>query len=134
MNKASNSLINITRACGEILQACAEAKAEDARSPFVLVVGAGISNPYVPLAADIIDHCKTRAREAGRFQQPSSLDPLAVYIHWLDRAYPQHQRRSRYLASLLKDKPVSQANFRLAHLLLREDSEQLAITDLVLSV
>lgn len=134
MHKAHISLINIAQACAEIRQACSEANAEDRSSPFVLVVGAGISSPYVPLSADIIEDCKTRARETGRFQQPSSLDPLAVYMHWLDRAYPQPQHRRRYLTGLLKDKSVSQANFRLAHLLLRENPEQQTLTDLVLSI
>jgi hypothetical protein len=133
MTKASTSLISISLATSEIREACAEAQAEGARSPFFLLVGAGISYPYVPLARDMVEHCKGKAREFGRDDLPAALDPLTVYMHWLDRAYPQPHQRRRYLSSLVQDKPLSHANFRLAHLLLAENAERLALTDLVVS-
>jgi len=108
--------IDLITAVGEIEQACEDIQ-EPSRKPFFFIVGAGISCPTVPLASEIQFHCKNLATKRGRATEPLGSLPLDAYSHWLEKAFPQPKQRQSYLRTLIEGKPISQANFRLAHLL-----------------
>jgi tetratricopeptide (TPR) repeat protein len=102
-------------AISEIEQACEGREPGD--SPFFIIAGAGVSAPSVPLASQIIEECKKKAAEYNRGAEPAPGTTMATYSYWLGRAYPQSIQRQEYFKELIKDKPISHANFRLAHLL-----------------
>lgn len=82
--------------------------------PFFFIVGAGLSAPTVPLAGAIAEHCRSQVGLVD--DGPAVSDPLDVYSHWFDRAYPQAADRQRYLKSLIQDKPIPNATLRLGHI------------------
>lgn len=120
-------LIDLETAVDHIRQAC-EYSNEDERTPFFFLVGAGISSPPIPLALEIISHCKTVAQQYNRINEPSGIKPLDIYSHWFHQAYPQPIQRQKYLRNLIEGKPISPANFRLAHLLLEKTITNLIVT------
>jgi tetratricopeptide (TPR) repeat protein len=119
--------IDLETASSEIQQAC-EGTRDGGRLPYFFLVGAGVSYPPIKLAYEIQDDCKSVAEKYKRTAVPQS--PLAIdaYSYWFDKAYPQPSQRQRYLRSLIAGKPISQANFRLAHLLLEARIANLVIT------
>ncbi len=119
-------LIDIKRAVSEIKQACEESQKEG-RQPFFFLVGAGISCPPIPLASEIIEECKARATKYGRTSEPSG-KPMDIYSQWFQQAYPHSSQRQRYLRKLIEGKPISEANFRLAHLLLEKSITNIVVT------
>jgi len=121
-------IVSLEAAVSEIQQACEGAGGDPTRSPFFLIVGAGISYPQVPLAATLVDHCKEVANKYGRFQEPQQDRALDVYSHWFDLAYPHPRQRQQYLRDLIKDQPISLANLRLAHLLSARKLTNLVVT------
>ena len=110
----------LSEAVSRIKQVCESANGKGHASPFFFLVGAGISNPPVPLARDIIADCKDRATKLKRSADPSNSAAMGDYSHWLDQAFPSPSLRKDYFASLIRNKPISSANFRLAHVLLSE--------------
>jgi hypothetical protein len=84
-------IIDLPTAASEIVQAATEDGA--ALYPFVLVVGAGLSHPLIPLSAEISAHCKSVAAKYGRNTAPSSANPMDIYSHWFEQAYPQPSQR-----------------------------------------
>ena len=74
--------LSLSEAVGEIKQACQDACEGDLPSPFFLLVGAGISHPPVPLAGQIVEECKTKARELGRFKALSTSNAIEEYSFW----------------------------------------------------
>jgi hypothetical protein len=84
--------------------------------PFFIMAGAGVSAPTVPVATEIISHCQAKAAAYGGASK-ADLGVLDRYSFWFDRAYPQPIDRQRYLRSLIKNKPITDACLRLAHLL-----------------
>ena len=113
----TGTLIDLGSAIGEIRQACDELGGDAHRSPFFVIAGAGISHPPVPLASNIIEHCK---HVAGRYKRDSTVAAAAVldnYSAWFERAYPGARQRQQYMRSLIEKKPLSIASLRLAHLL-----------------
>lgn len=119
-------IIDINRAVSEIKQACEESQKEG-RQPFFFLVGAGISYPPIPLASEIIEKCKAIAIEHGRTSELSG-KPIDIYSHWFQQAYPHSSQRQRYLRRLIEGKPISEANFRLAHLLLEKNVTNMVVT------
>ncbi len=119
--------IDLDTASGEIQQAC-EGTLGGGRLPYFFLVGAGVSSPPIKLAGEIQEDCKKIAQTYERMDVPSSNDPIDTYSHWFDKAYPHPIQRQRYLRSLMAGKPISQANFRLAHLLLETRIANLVIT------
>jgi hypothetical protein len=85
--RASHMDINLETAVSHVQQLC---KNED--YPFVFVIGAGISCPPVPLAADIERHCRKVARRGGRPAVPESTEPIDTYSAWFDAAFPDPNR------------------------------------------
>jgi|ERR1039458_642664 hypothetical protein len=107
--------IDLATAISEIEQARDEA--EDGKSPFFIIAGAGISAPIIPLASEIARECKEKAAKYNRTVEPTSKLPLDVYSHWFESAFPHASQRQRYFKERIVGKPISHANFRLAHLL-----------------
>ena len=122
---ASPHLIELDKAVSRIKQACDGCHSP---SPFFFMVGAGISFPSVPLAAEIVSRCKEKAAEFGRDDEPPTSDPIDLYSHWFENAYGDAGQRQRYLRELIEDKPITQANLRLAHLLLDDTVSNIVVT------
>ncbi|MBI5717670.1 MAG: caspase family protein [Burkholderiales bacterium] len=118
----------LTAAVMEIRQACDELGHEAHRSPFFFITGAGISYPPVPLAASVIEHCKSVAQRYKRIGTPSGSQTLDAYSHWFGCAYPGARQRQQYLRSLIEGKPLSLASLRLAHLLSARRLSNLVVT------
>jgi len=120
--------IELETAVSEIRQACDEVSDNAQRSPFFLIVGAGISYPPVPLAPQIIADCKRIANRYKRARELAGDSTLDQYSHWFSLAYPSARMRQRYLRSLIERKPLSQASLRLAHLLTARRLTNLVVT------
>jgi tetratricopeptide (TPR) repeat protein len=96
---------------------------------FFFLIGAGISAPTIPLAAEITEQCRALAEKKGRGGLlGNSSSPLEEYSYWFERAFPQPAQRQEYLRSLISGRPISHANLRLAHLLLDPKIAQLVVT------
>jgi tetratricopeptide (TPR) repeat protein len=121
------SEITLDEAVSHIHQACTESP-KKARSPFFFLVGAGISAPSVPLSGEIIRQCKEKAKRLRTPKEPEESDRIGAYSHWFSQAFPQPGQRRDYLHGLIKGKPISPANLRLAHLLLDGKITNLVIT------
>jgi len=92
------------------------------------MVGAGISYPSVPLARDIVESCKEKARGYDRTEEPKEKNSIGVYSHWFQTAYAEPDQRQEYLRGIIEGKPITHANFRLAHLLLNNTISNLVMT------
>src|SRR4051794_25247554 len=116
----SQNIITLEKAVAEIKQASEENGAGNNRSPFFFLVGAGISSPSIPLAGAIRDQCEAKARTLGRGDEPgSSAGDGDEYSHWFTAAYPHRIMRQEFLRNLIKNAPITHANFRLADLLIQ---------------
>lgn len=124
---AQPHFIELDEAAGRIKQAC-EDRESDSHHPFFFMVGAGLSYPSVPLAADIVSKCKEVAQHYGRGNELAEKDALDTYSYWFQTAYAEPKRRQKYLHELIHGKPVTHANFRLAHLLLSNKISNLVVT------
>ncbi|MCA9454902.1 MAG: SIR2 family protein [Nitrospira sp.] len=118
--------IDLETAVDHIKQACDDNF--ESRSPFFFVVGAGISNPPIPLTPRIIQDCQEKARQYGRKHEPTTNSSLEKYSYWFQQAFAQPKQRQSYLRKLIERKPISPANFRLAHLLLSKTISSLVVT------
>ena len=90
--------------------------------PFFFIVGAGVSCPSVKLACDITRDCQqTAVSDREGLPLPDvpvpGAAPMDVYSYWMEKAYPHSQWRRDYIELLIRDKPISLANLRLAHVL-----------------
>lgn len=92
------------------------------------MVGAGISSPSVPLAMDIVSDCKLVAHTYGRTAEPAGRNGIDLYSHWFQTAYSEPYQRQEYLLNLIDGKPITHANFRLAHLLLDHTVSNIVVT------
>ncbi|MBI5284913.1 MAG: hypothetical protein HY874_07435, partial [Chloroflexi bacterium] len=95
---------------------------------FFFVVGAGISVPSVPVAQDLEREFRRVAEEYRRTEPPPRDNALDRYSHWFSQAYPQRRQRRDYLRTLIEKKAVTQANLRLAHILLDGRVTRLVVT------
>lgn len=120
--------LGLNAAVMEIRQACDELGHEAHRSPFFFITGAGISYPPVPLAASVIEHCRSVAQRYKRIETPTGDQTLDAYSHWFGAAYPGARQRQQYLRSLIEGKPLSLASLRLAHLLSARRLTNLVVT------
>lgn len=96
--------------------------------PYVMIFGAGVSAPQIPLASAVEEHCIEEARKVGRDVEILEGSAVARYSHIFNLAYPHALDRQRYLRGLIDGKPLSKASLRLAHLLLDGSVAQIAIT------
>jgi hypothetical protein len=92
------------------------------------MVGAGISHPPLPLAAEIQASCKEEAHAYGKDRPPDSDALIDSYSYWFEQAYPQPENRQLHLRGLMENAFISRANFRLAHLLLENTITNLVVT------
>src|SRR3990167_9348702 len=121
-------LIDLETAVNHIRRAC-NAGHKKGHSPFFFLVGGGISFPPIPLASEIVEHCKAKAaKECTRTTEPPGKQLIDIYSHWFDQAYPQPSDRQEYLRGLIEGKPLSHANLYLAHLLLENTITNLVVT------
>ena len=104
------------------------ARGTDPKSPFFFFVGAGISHPPIPLASTVQAQCRTRAERYGHKPPRADCSPLESYSHWFERAHPNREGRQHFLRTLMENAVISEANFRLAHLLLDGRVATLAVT------
>ena len=123
----------LSDAVSEIKQACDSSNVGNpetgkGRSPFFFFVGSGISYPSIPLAPEVQRHCQEVAQGRGRKAEPRGADPNDAYSQWFKAAYPHRVQRQEYLRGLIKDAPITHANFRLAHLLLRATISNIVVT------
>jgi len=116
------------RAVNQIKQACDERREKEQHSPFFFIVGAGISFPPIPLAGAIVEDCKAKAIALGRTEEPTDGAAVDNYSYWFQAAYPQPIERQDYLRRKIENKPISHANFRLAHILLHKQIANLVVT------
>jgi len=117
--------VSLEEAVSEIHQACLK-KGE--KSPFFFIVGAGISSPVIPLAVELERECKEIAKKKNRVKEPTSNSPYETYSHWFQQAFPQPKERQEFLENKIKNKPISPANLRLAHLLSENTLSNLVLT------
>ncbi len=88
------------------------------RPPFAFIVGAGVSEPHVPLAEAITKQCRADAVYRNTTLVGRTVErPSAAYSYWLEQAHPSPEDRRSYLAKLIRNKPITEANFQLARLL-----------------
>lgn len=118
--------IDLETAINHIQHVCKDFNKEG--SPFFFLVGAGISHPPIPLASEIIEHCKVAAGKYGTIKPPSGKQSIDKYSHWFQQAYPQPIQRQKYLRNLIEAKAISSANFRLAHLMLEKTITNIVVT------
>ena len=122
------NLIELDRAISEITQAWEDVGSDPRRSPFFLIVGAGISYPPIPLAASIVEHCEKTAKQYQRGATLTGERALDKYSFWFSLAYPQARQRQKYFRQLIENQPISLANLRLAHLLSARKLTNLVVT------
>lgn len=121
--------MNLRSAAAEVHLTVRRREERGGRSPFFLMVGAGISSPPIPLASQIELACRAEAEKQNRWTAaPSGASALEQYSHSFDCAYSQRGERQRYLRDLMGGKPISPANFRLAHLLLGKKLFRIVVT------
>jgi hypothetical protein len=120
--------IGLKAAAVEIRQAVDQCKRQKLPSSFFFMVGAGISHPPIPLAAEIQARCKEEAQKFGKDSPPGSDTPIDSYSYWFEQAYPHPENRQWFLRELMQNAFISQANFRLAHLLLESTVANLVVT------
>jgi tetratricopeptide (TPR) repeat protein len=117
--------ISLDTAISEIHEACLK---KEEKSPFFFIVGAGISSPIIPLAVEIERECKEIAKKKNRTEEPDKNSPFESYSHWFQQAFPQPKERQEFLKNKIKNKPISLANLRLAHLLSEKNISNLVLT------
>lgn len=120
--------LNLKTAISHIRQVTDSADVASGRSPFFFIVGSGISTPVVPLASEIERKCRDIAKTYGRLDTPPGDEPIDTYSHWFSQAMPHPRERQEHLRDLIEGKPISPANFRLAHLLLDASVTNLVVT------
>ena len=120
--------LTLKAAATEIYQTCQQSKEQGLLSPFFFMVGAGISHPPLPLAAELQAHFKNEAEQYDKTTLPSQSSAIDAYSHWFEQAYPQPENRQQYLRALMEKAFISRANFRLAHLLLEKTVANLVVT------
>ncbi|WP_339147820.1 MULTISPECIES: SIR2 family protein [unclassified Sutcliffiella] len=99
---------------------------EDTKNPFYFIVGAGISSPIIPTANKIIKDCKELTDQT--YEEIKELNGSEEYSTWLQRALPHSKSRREYFRKLIENKPITNANFKLAHLLSKGGIGKVVIT------
>jgi len=100
-----------------------------ASDAYFFLIGAGISSPQVKLAHAIQQECREIAETTDDplpADAPSSA--MGGYSHWLELAFPNRVERQEYFRGLIETRPISPANFRLAHLISKGPVPRLVVT------
>lgn len=109
--------LDLHSAVNEIVQATLDDRTPGEAFPFFFIVGAGISWPPIPLAAEIERQCRARIAEHNDPSPPMDAPALDRYALCFERAFPQAEHRRRFIHNMVHRKQISAANLRLAHLL-----------------
>ncbi|HVF49645.1 MAG TPA: SIR2 family protein [Pyrinomonadaceae bacterium] len=124
-------LIDLDRALTEILMTCRSIPKSQQR-PFFFIVGAGISYPPVPLAAQIIKDCQEQAKkyypEITEPEEVKQQGAMASYDFWMGKAFSQRGLRQAYLKEKIDKQYITKSNVVLAHLLLDNTLTNLVVT------
>ena len=78
-------------------------------SPYCLVLGAGISDPSVPVASKLVLQFREEITRAQMAQPPSTLSQADSYYECFNRAFPNPRSRRDFLRRLIEGKPPSTA-------------------------
>jgi tetratricopeptide (TPR) repeat protein len=100
--------VSVTHAC----------EAGEAQSPFLVITGAGVSYPPVPLATGIMERCRAECARLSVPPPEPTGNPLTDYAELFRAAYPGPEDRRRYIETIAADPPINLAGLRLGHLLL----------------
>jgi|GEM_PF-1169378 len=122
-NMRSVQKLGLKEGLSFIKQAC-----EATVRPFFFVVGAGISNPPIKLACEMVEDFKKEARKHHRYHEPIETEAIAVYSHWFSQAYRSAVERQDYIKRQIVGKYISPPNFQLAHILLNRNVATLVVT------
>src|SRR5438128_3415178 len=101
----SDQRLGLNDALGYIKQAC-----ERGAKPFFFVVGAGVSNPPVKLAWQMVEDFKKEARKRHRFKEPVETQPIDIYSHWFSLAYRSPVERQDYIKRQIIGKFIQAMN------------------------
>ncbi|EEL83482.1 Tetratricopeptide repeat domain protein [Bacillus cereus AH1271] len=115
--------VNIDEAVREMV--CAT---EEKENPFFFIVGAGISSDSVPLAGEIITRCKEKINAQDEDKGISGGSGAEEYSNWLQRAFPHSISRQNFFRELIENKNITNANFKLAHLLSAGNLANIVVT------
>lgn len=105
-----------------------QTKGEPALSPYCLVLGAGVSDPDIPVASKLVPQFRKEIAQARLEQPPDTLSTVDGYYECFETAFPNPQTRRNFLRDLIEGKPPSPANLQAARLLGPEGLTSLAIT------
>ena len=97
-------------------------------TPFFFIIGAGVSAPSVPLARNLEKELSKQLKSQKIDFDPQTDDPMKRYSALFHKAIPDPSLRQIFLRDKIKDKPISYANFRLAHILASRKISNLVIT------
>jgi len=122
------NIVSLQEAVKEIARTGKRAADWDGVEPYLFIVGAGVSYPSVPLAAEIQKHCEREVSALSLVNPPERVSAVEQYSYWFLKAYPSAIEQQRYLQSLIENKPITAANLRLAHLLIQSDIVKIVIT------
>lgn len=121
-------IISLPTAMTEIYQTVDQHRRDGIDSPFFFIVGAGISNPPIPLASAIEAACRQESSQYKAQSPAHHLSAMESYSFWFESAFPDAAGRQRYLRKLMESSWISKANFRLAHILLDGTVARIVIT------
>jgi tetratricopeptide (TPR) repeat protein len=110
------TILDVGRAV-KIIASAARAPNAPVRYPYFIIAGAGVSAPIIPTADLLTAECRD---SVGELEEGPGADATsaAAYSYWMERAHPEQWQRRKYIEDKIRDKPISLANLRLAHLLL----------------
>ena len=113
-------IIGLDDAINEILRIVNQKKI----SPFVFMVGAGLSCPNVPTAKAIISMAKANLKSRDH-KTTNSEDE---YSYWFQKAYPAPETRRQFLEKLIRKAKLTNANMELANLLISLKVSNIVLT------
>ena len=76
----------------------------------------------------MVSKCKEVAQGYGRLEEATEKTSLDTYSHWFQTAYAEPDQRQKYLREIIEGRPITHANFRLAHLLLNHTVSNMVVT------
>ena len=105
-------------------------------SPYVFIVGSGISAPEILTAGGIIEHCQERVRElykedneelenVSQESEKLLVNSAKYYSYWFGQAYKNKKNRQQYLKDIINNARISTSNLLLAQIL---NSKKIATT------
>ena len=101
---------------------------EDNLTPYLFIVGAGLSAPEILSANEIIEHCKEMVKD--RYKNDSAdwerickesetveANSAKYYSFWFEHAYKNKVHRQKFLKKIIKEAKISTSNLLLAQIL-----------------